>query len=168
MLRRQECEPRALRLDCPGQRCIRSINSLEQAEDGALRIGVNRKLSNAGKVCGRLHHLATIRVQRLERIRCGVDIGNGDLAEPYRRHRLRRPVHDHSRARQSSPISEAQTPASFSVKAELAVMLRRLGHTDLVERQPSLPAHLARCEGRPAVNRAMVDHLVDVTKSVEA
>jgi glutathione S-transferase len=41
----------------------------------------------------------------------------------------------------------------------MASVLRILRHTDLVEAEPTLAAYLARCEARPAFQRALRDHM---------
>jgi glutathione S-transferase len=41
----------------------------------------------------------------------------------------------------------------------MTTVLRGLGHTDLVENLPGLSAYQARCEARPAFQRALRDHL---------
>ncbi|WP_308910772.1 glutathione S-transferase family protein [Pseudokordiimonas caeni] len=44
----------------------------------------------------------------------------------------------------------------------MATVLRILRHTDLVAGQPKLAAYLARCEARPAFQKALADHLADL------
>lgn len=41
----------------------------------------------------------------------------------------------------------------------MTTVLRILRHTDLVSRRPSLAAYQARCEARPAFQKALTDHL---------
>jgi glutathione S-transferase len=41
----------------------------------------------------------------------------------------------------------------------MTTVLRMLRHTDLVEAEPRLQAHLKRCEARPAFQRALVGHM---------
>ncbi len=41
----------------------------------------------------------------------------------------------------------------------MTTVLRFLRHTDLVAEQPNLQAHLARCEARPAFQKALADHM---------
>jgi glutathione S-transferase len=41
----------------------------------------------------------------------------------------------------------------------MATVLRILRHTDLVAAEPRLQAYLARCEARPAFQRALRDHM---------
>jgi glutathione S-transferase len=46
----------------------------------------------------------------------------------------------------------------------MATVLRGLRHTDLVEGEPTLAAYLARCEARPAFQRACRDHMAAFEK----
>lgn len=44
----------------------------------------------------------------------------------------------------------------------MATVLRILGHTDLVAAEPRLAAYLARCQARPAFERALRGQLDDL------
>jgi len=50
----------------------------------------------------------------------------------------------------------------------MAAVLRALRHTDLVAEQPTLAAYLARCEARPAFQRALAAQLESFAKSPAA
>jgi glutathione S-transferase len=41
----------------------------------------------------------------------------------------------------------------------MTTVLRVLRHTDIVSARPALQAYQARCEARPAFQKAMADHL---------
>ncbi len=46
----------------------------------------------------------------------------------------------------------------------MTTVLRILGHTDLVEAEPKLKTYQARCEARPAFQRALRDHMAAFEK----